>query len=169
MLFGFRFGSRIRTLEVIGVGQRLVRAFDVASGMHHAGCAGVDEPRDSLFPAGRNDIVGPDEVGESVGFVGPPHAGLASHVEDDVATRYCALHRLGVRQVAAQGLDARGGQLRVVAARETAHRIASLEQLGHYGLAKEAAAAGYQDLHPCVLPIRLLAQSASFSRPILAL
>ena len=169
--FGSCFGGGVRTFEVFGVGQRFVCAFDVASRVYDAGCAGVHEPRNGVFSTGANDVVGPDEIGQPIFFLGSPHAGFPRYVEDRVATFYGAHYGLQIGQVTAQGLDASGGQLGVVPAPKTPHRIASFEQLGHDGLAQKAAAAGYQSLHAERLAGSrcLLAQTASFSRPIFAL
>ena len=77
-------------------------------------------------------------------------------------------HCLRIGQIAADLAHAHGLQFRVVAAVERQHLVATFDQPAAQRLAKETTTTGDQDLH-ARFSSSALAQTASFSRPILAL
>src|SRR5690606_17240029 len=105
--------------------------------------------------------------------------GLGGVVEDGVGAARGGHDGVGVGQVAAHLAHAQRVQLRVVAAVEAGDLKPAFHQAAAQGLAKEAAAAGDQDLHrpssraaPCPAGLRAScarAHLASCGRPILAL
>ncbi|BBO49834.1 hypothetical protein KMM349_01650 [Stenotrophomonas maltophilia] len=81
---------------------------------------------------------------------------------------HCMQHRLRIGQIAADLAHAHGLQFRVVAAVERQHLVTTFDQTAAQRLAKETTTTGDQDLH-ARFSSSALAQTASFSRPILAL
>ncbi|MNT49460.1 hypothetical protein D3C72_1863160 [compost metagenome] len=77
-------------------------------------------------------------------------------------------HRPRVGQVAADLAHAQRLQFRVMAAVERQHLVATFDQATAQRLAKETTTTGDQDLH-ARFSSSARAQTASFSRPILAL
>ena len=76
--------------------------------------------------------------------------------------------RIGIGQVALDLAHAQRGQRRVLATVETQDMVATFDQPATQRLAQKAATTGYQYFHRACSS-RAAAQTASFSRPILAL
>src|SRR5690606_37876201 len=125
--------------------------------------------RDAVRAAGRDHVVGADDVGEAVALVAPPGARLGGVVEYRVVAAHGGGDRSRVGEVAADLAHVDGVELRVVAAAEAGDLVPAFDQPAAQRLAEEAAATG--DEHPHSRPPAsfLAAHCASCSRPILAL
>ena len=83
-------------------------------------------------------------VGLVVFAVAAPYAGLGRDVEDNVTSLTSISDGCGVSDVTTNGLDAHGGQFRVVAPGEAAHLMSLGEQLFDDRPPEETASASHQ-------------------------
>ena len=162
--FSRRFGGRIGCLEMRCHRQAFISAFDITTGMDNRRCAGVDQPPDAMLSTRRKDIARPQHVGPVIIIVSPPNAGLRGDVNDCITALGCLNHRLTIGQIDPNNIHTQGPQRRRIVTLQRAHSIAPRYQMANDCAAEKAAASGdeNQASFPC-------AQTASFSRPILAL
>src|SRR5690606_1552492 len=131
-------------LEVFAVGNLVGGAAGdrMRRAMGHARGRGMHQARDAVPAAGRDHVVGADDVGEAVALVAPPGARLGGVVEYRVVAAHGGGDRSGVGKVAADLAHADGVELRVVAAAEAGDLVPAFDQPAAQRLAEEAAATG---------------------------
>ena len=147
----------------------LVDAVLIGAREGHAWRAGEHQPWHARLATGRQHVASPENIGVKVLFPRTPDTRLRCHVENDFAI----IRRLGergqVREIAGELLDPECVQFGVPATGVTADiDLVFAQQPGH-GIAEETTTAGDQRFHACAPAGCFEAQTASFSRKILAL
>ena len=172
-LFGHRFRARIVGFKAIGIRQRFVAPFNIATAVDDARRTRVHEFLNPGGPSSCNHIRRTGLIRRNEIRRATPHSRLGGHVVHDFAPNHRPFERSPIAEIAERLFDADLRKPWIVRTRKRTDGIAACDEPPHDGPAEEPAATRDESLHagpPFHFgPSFLSAQTASFSRKIFEL
>src|SRR5258708_2392942 len=150
---------------MLRIGGGFIDAFHIAAVENDARRTCENKPADAPAPTSIKDSLRTNNIGFVESRIPAQNAGLGGEMENQVAPLRRGHDRLPVSQVAPTDLHAPGAKVRIFSTRKTAYGVAALQQTFDNSPAQKPASSRNERSHGNCLA----AQSASFSRKILAL
>ena len=106
----------VMTEEIRGIGERLVAIDNIGAIEDHGRGRGIDQPGDTLLPAGLQDILRALHIDGKIVLPFPPDAGQGRDMKDRVDPGETLLQEAVIADIALQAVRAQVGDLGVVMA-----------------------------------------------------